>query len=80
VYDGHREVFNEPTKAQSLVKAKLALRAYKVIKYHDRGLLAPLDRWASLTPVFAETREEELRGLAGIALMRIAAAQRGALQ
>jgi hypothetical protein len=30
VYDGHREVFNEPTNAQSLVKAKLALRALRL--------------------------------------------------
>ena len=71
VYDGHRVVFDESSRSRSLVKAKLVLRAYKANAYYSKGLHPPVDRWATLRPVFAETRDEELRALAAISRMRI---------
>lgn len=80
VYDGHRAVFNESTRARSLVKAKLALKAYKAFHGLDNPFW-PSQRWATLTPVFAETRDAELRALAEIDRVRFACAdQRRALQ
>jgi len=74
VYDRHRTVFGESTRARSLVKAKLALRAYRALHGHD-GLFWPSVQWATLTPVFAETREAELRAVLAIDAWRFARAQ-----
>ena len=73
VYDGHRAVFDEGTRERSLVKAKLALKLYKVV--NGLGGFWPSERWATMTPVFAETREVELRAIAEIDRVRFACAQ-----
>ena len=71
VYDElPRIVFNERSKSRSIEKAKLALRAYKAAVYYSKGRYPPADRWATLSPVFADTREEELRMLREIDRMR----------
>jgi hypothetical protein len=74
VYDGNRWVFDEPTKEQSLVKAKLALRAYRAFHGLD-GQFWPDYRYATMTPVFAETRDAELRVIAEIDAVRFAPAR-----
>jgi len=63
-YDSGRWVFDEPTREQSLVKAKLFLRAYKAC--HGLDGFWPDYRFATMIPVFAETRDAELRALAQI--------------
>lgn len=68
VYDGHRAVFDAGTKARSLVAAKAALRAYKAL--HGPDGFWPSERWATMTPVVAETRDAELRALAEIDRVR----------
>jgi hypothetical protein len=70
-YDGRRWIFDEPTKEQSLIKAKLALRAYRAFHGLD-GQFWPDYRYATLTPVFAETRDAELRVIAEIDAVRFA--------
>lgn len=75
-YDGMRVVYDEGSRAKSLVKAKLGLYAYKVFAYHSRGMLPPLDRYATFTPVFAATRDAELRELARLDLVRTKAAMK----
>ena len=74
VYDGCRVVINESSRSHSLVTAKLVLRAYKASEYYSKGRHPPFDRWATLTPVFAETREEELRLLLSIDRLRFGSA------
>lgn len=78
VYDGHRAVFDEGTKAASLIAAKTVLRAYKAL--HGLDGFWPAHRWATMTPVFAETRDAELRALAEIDRVRFATARRRVLQ
>jgi transposase len=78
VYDGHRAVFNTGSKSRSLIAAKTALRAYKAL--HGLDGFWPSERWATMTPVFAETRDAELAVLAEIDRVRFANAQRRVLQ
>lgn len=70
VYYGHRWVFDEGSKARSLVAAKTALRIYKAI--HGLDGFWPSHRWATLTPVKAKTRDAELRALAEADRVRFA--------
>lgn len=70
VYHGHRAVFNEGSKARSLIAAKTALRIYKAL--HGLDGFWPSSRWATLTPVNAKTRDAELRALAQIDAVRFA--------
>lgn len=74
VYDGNRWVIDEPTKEQSLVKAKLALKAYRAFHGLD-GQFWPDYRYATLAPVFAATRDAELRTIAEIDAVRFAPAR-----
>jgi hypothetical protein len=74
VYHGHRWVFNETSKARSLIAAKTALRVYKAVHGLDNPF-APSHRWATMTPVFAATRDAELRVLAEIDRVRFAPAR-----
>lgn len=70
VYCGNRAVFDAGTRARSLVTAKLALKAYRAL--HGLDGFWPSHRWATMTPVFAETRNAELRALAEIDRVRFA--------
>jgi hypothetical protein len=78
VYHGHRWVFNEGTKAASLVAATTALRLYKAV--HGLDGFWPPNRWATMTPVVAETRDAELLALAEMDRLRFTSAQRRVLQ
>lgn len=70
VYHGHRAVFDEGSKARSLLAAKTALRIYKAL--HGLDGFWPSQRWATLTPVNAKTRDAELRTLAEMDRVRFA--------
>src|SRR5688500_5714034 len=70
VYDGHRAVINDGSRARSIERAKHVLRAYKLRTYFSKGKQPPVGQWATLCPVHAATREQELRALRALGYRR----------